>query len=109
MSSPREDVQALARVINRAGYVCINPPAGFLDRCLPVLVRLTKTLRPLMIRPTCPRRRGAAYLALNNAAVRVDWYASTAGGLEPDQALELRSVAADLLDVAEKLTPVCNG
>jgi len=109
VSAAPSEVQALARVINRAGLICINPPAGFLDRCLPALLRLTKTLRPLMIRPTCPRRRGAAYLALNNAAVRVDWYASTAGGLEPDQALELRTVAADLLDVAEKFTPVCNG
>ena len=92
-----ENIQTIARALNRAGLVGINPPPRFIEDVCPALWTCATRFRSLMIRPACPFRSAAMRSALLRAARRFEWFADLAPcGLTKEQGEELRDIARDL-------------
>ena len=92
-----EKIQTAARALNRAGYVSINPPAGFVEDVCPALWKANPHLRSAFIRPDCPLRTKRLAAALFAASKRFDRFADVAGHRLPaDQSAELKDIATDL-------------
>lgn len=89
-------IQTIARALNRAGLVGINPPPGFLHDVAPWLWRAAPVFRAFMIRPDCPDRAKRMRGALERAAARFETYGLLSADLEGDQRAELFDIARDL-------------
>lgn len=92
-----EKIQTAARALNRAGFVSINPPAGFVEEVCPALWRANPHLRAAFIRPDCPLRARRLAAGLCLAARNFERFVTVAAGrLTVEEAAELKDIATDL-------------
>jgi hypothetical protein len=109
-----EKAKVARQALGRAGWIAINPPAGYVERVCPALWKAAPVLRAFLIRPESRKREKALAGCLERAAAAFQSYAPSAfnaGHVTEDQFKELLDVAVDLRGVAfhiENFNPAAN-
>ena len=102
--SPRDAIRDASAVLNRAGFVSINPPTGFLDHVAPALWAAGPKLRAAEIRPDDRERTEALAVALMRASRAFVAFAPCLRAMgDPEGAAEFSAVASALHESARGL------
>ena len=101
-----ETLKAVRSALNRAGFVCINPPPFFVAEVCPALWAGNTAVKSLAVNPACPVKRKRMADRLGRIARALNWFAAVRrGGLPEDQAEELENVAKEIAAAAALLNP----
>lgn len=94
-----QKVKTAAAALGRAGWIAINPPAGYIEKVCPALWKAAPVFRAYMINPKSRKREVSLCRCMERAAEALQSYsraAFNAGHVTEDQAAELIAVSVEL-------------